>query len=88
MTAEEVKNEQPEMAQKNGMKMCGYTIPWWVLLVVVLLIVYVVYDQGYFRSMTSAQPRQITLPMMQTGGNFGAGLDTPMEIRQLFKGNL
>lgn len=76
-----VKNEE-EKHQKKGLHLWGYVAPWWVVVVVVALLVYLAYTQGYLEKVVG-KPRQVTLvaPVSQSGG---FGVETPENIRQLF----
>ena len=51
---------------KSGLKLFGYIVPWWVLAVVLVLVIYILYDQGVFSkhlSNSNQMPeRVISLP--------------------------
>ena len=36
-----------DVTKKSGLRLFGYIVPWWVVAVVVLLLIYILYDQGY-----------------------------------------
>jgi hypothetical protein len=76
-----VKNEE-EKHQKKGLHVLGYVVPWWVVIVVVALLVYLAYTQGYLEKVVG-KPKQVSLvsPVTQSGG---FGVETPENIRQLF----
>ena len=77
---EKSKAEQ-EMDKHYGWKMCGYVIPWWVIIVIVLIVLWLIYDK-------SNQVKKIfvnTSAPTMTGGAFDSiDLETPRAIRELF----
>lgn len=82
--------KQP-IISKNGIRLFGYTAPWWIVIIVVLLLVYLANDNGWFDGATgttySGQTSYgSTLPPVTTefGPSTGGGLDTPAEITRIF----
>lgn len=43
------RNEQESHAlvSRSGLNVLGYNVPWWVVVVVIVLVTYVLYDRGY-----------------------------------------
>jgi len=44
----------------NGLNVLGYVVPWWAVLLVVLVILYFAYEKGYFVELfgVNAAPRK------------------------------
>ena len=84
----EQNNIQQENSQrtvsKNGLKIFGYVAPWWVVLLVTVILIYILrilYVDGYFKSISGKS------------NSTGAGVsvlteDTPEEIRKLIGGSI
>jgi len=77
-----VKHDE-EKHQAKGLHILGYVVPWWVVIVVVALLVYLAYNQGYLEQVVG-KPKEVSLvaPTLHTGGGFG--VETPESMRQLF----
>lgn len=71
-----------EETHKSGMSVMGHIVPWWVVIAVVLLLAYLLYDM-LFTGKTVRISGPVTLTP-QAGGFEGIGLDTPAQLKELF----
>lgn len=82
--------EENNATQARGLRVAGYVIPWWVVIVVVALLAYLIYlctsnNQTVGLVAPSTSPAVVTLqggrlaPRLQT-----YGLETPAQVRELF----
>ena len=71
-----------------SLRVLGYELPWWVLVLVLLAVLYLLYDYNVVNKFvgqpTHSLPRMPELPSLGslTGG---VGVETPEEIRNLFR---
>ena len=81
-----VKHEEEKQYAK-GLHVLGYVIPWWVVVVVIALAVYLAYEQGYLEKFVG-KPRTVSIPASSAPMTGGAlTLETPEQVRYLFKGD-
>lgn len=80
---------ESKMINKKGLLVTGYVIPWWVVIVVVLLVLYVSYEHGYLNGLGL---QHVGIPKKQNGGNYGLNfndyqsggfVETPTGVREL-----
>lgn len=79
--AEQVKTEdENKTIRKDGVRLFGYTLPWTVLLVVLLLVLYLAYSRGMLGNLIgNATPTEITVgPTVDVG----SPVDQTSEIKQ------
>jgi hypothetical protein len=65
-----VKSEESKQEQnwwKSGVKLLGYVVPWWVVIVVLVLIAYILYDQGVFSKKNSNEMMSLPNSPIATG---------------------
>lgn len=77
-----------EKNQKKGLHVLGYVVPWWVVVVVVVVVLYLAYTHGYLERVVG-KPRVVTVPSMSGGymAGGGFGIETPEQVRELFRNN-
>ena len=84
----EETNQEQSVVDKNGVKMLGYVVPYWVIALVVLLVLYVLYDRGYLKSLVGA-PATHVISLPETGSGASVLLqETPEQVRALFGGSI
>jgi hypothetical protein len=93
----QVKSEENKTIRHNGLKVMGYFVPWWVVAVVIILIIYVGYDsynqeigQCFSKCLGIIKDNKVVSlnspNMNMTGGsfkNFGPPVDTPSDIARI-----
>lgn len=87
---EEARVAQLPMVSGSGLRLGSYLVPWWVVAVVVLLVLYVAYDQGYLEKWIGRpESRKASVSLSQSGPGSsvlgGPGLETPEQVRKLFR---
>jgi hypothetical protein len=84
------KNKQHE---KNGLKLAGYVIPWWVLAVVVLVLLYLAYDNHMFDFVCNPNKQIAFVPNIRQGvqlpsilppSQMNQAVQIPQNLKNLF----
>lgn len=72
---------------RKGVRLFNYTVPWWVIIVIALLVFYLSSDQGWFATKSDSQSTgPLEYPSMtQVGGKIISNLDTPECTRELLR---
>lgn len=52
----EIGNE--EMKKRKGLKISGYVIPWWIVILILLVALYYSYEQGYLNAILGESLKQ------------------------------
>ena len=69
----------------DGLHLMGYVVPWWVVVAVLLLIVWLLHCEGYF-----GKHEKRTVGLVGGGNLFKSiedyGLETPTQMRQILSG--
>lgn len=82
---EENKTEENKTVRQDGFKVMGYLVPWWVVVFVILLILYVAYENHYLDNIPGigifGEHREVALagPV----ANIGPAVDTPTDIAEI-----
>lgn len=87
--------KQESMFTCSGIKLFGYEIKWWVVLLVVGLLIWFACSKGYLGCGKSSQSMMMTpMPALDqmhtidfgnmTGGGYGKSLDIPLGVKSLF----
>lgn len=86
--------------EKKGLKLAGYVIPWWVVLVAVLILAYVAYDNGMLNVFCNPNPKKefslnlfnpatkakaVPLPALLPQFDMNQSLQVPQNLRNLFQ---
>lgn len=87
--SEQIKpQEHPvEVKRDNAIQVLGYRIPYWVLIVVALVVVYFLYQRGTFDGLLGRQTTVVTLAdnsVLQVP-TVEPLLETPPVIKRLFR---
>jgi hypothetical protein len=74
---------KPEEHKTNaGLNLLGYTVPWWVVLLVIAVLVYVAYDNNLLKDVLGPSNQVIRA----SGSNIDVGsaldVETPAQIRR------
>ena len=70
----------------QGVNVFGYMVPWWVVTVVVLLVLYVLYDQGMLEWAVPSKQLQTVGIRTAIAPLSELPVETPVEIRRLLQG--
>lgn len=64
----------------------GYNVPWWVVIIVGIVVLYYLYENGYLASIVGKPSKQTVITLPQAGGSslVSRGVETPAEVRKLF----
>lgn len=71
--------------EKKGLKLAGYVVPWWIVIVVVLVLAYLAYDNHMLDFVCNPNPKKISLlpqPSAPVQGIPLPSLLPPMEMSQ------
>ncbi len=85
MESESYQETKPE--RKRGITLMGYFVPWWAVVVVLLVALYLAHEQGYLSGMTGSQKLAEAKPVELQGQVLSiGGASTPEDVRRLFNG--
>lgn len=78
--------------EKKGLKLAGYVIPWWVVIVVVLVLAYLAYDNHMLDFVCNpkkeisfvSQARGIPLPSLLPPMEMNQAVQVPQNLKNLF----
>jgi|694.fasta_scaffold108074_4 hypothetical protein len=88
----QVANAQPnnqEQAQKNPsffmrtFHVLGYDVPYWVVLVLVVLVVYVLYTHGYLNGVLEVQHLKVANGESNILKDVGSDIRTPEAVKRI-----
>ena len=76
--------EEEHKKSVDGFKLCNYVVPWWVVAVVVLVVMYLLFETSRVQTLVSNGVKTVKLagPAFQTL----MPQPTPAQTRQLFRG--
>ena len=91
------KSNQPRpqaqcfVVNKTGIIVFGYSVPWWVIIMIVLLILYIAYEQGYLVQWVG-KPSPVSEVSLNLSGDAAISSSvlsnetkTPEELKKLFR---
>ncbi len=87
MTETVVKNLAEEDKKKQGLYVMGYVVPWWVVVVVICVLVYLAYDNEIVNAFQKiACPTEVRLsgPKLTMSPTY-ANLETPRDLRNFLR---
>jgi hypothetical protein len=78
--------------EKKGLKLAGYVIPWWVVIAVVLVLVYLAYDNHMLDFVCNPkkeiafapQAKGIPLPSLLPPAEMNQAVQVPQNLKNLF----
>lgn len=91
-TQNNVVQDNDKKQEKKGLKLAGYVVPWWVVLVAVLVLAYLAYDNHMFDFVCNPkkqiafapQARGIPLPSLLPQGDLTQAIQVPQNLKNLF----
>lgn len=88
----QVANAQPnnqDQAQQNPnffmrtLQVLGYNVPYWVVLVLVILVVYVLYTHGYLNGVLESQNYSVANGKSNVLAEVGSDVRTPEAVKRI-----
>lgn len=80
--------------EKKGLKLAGYVVPWWAVILAVLILLYLAYDHGMFDFLCnpkkelafvpSAPAKGIPLPSLLPPLEMNQAVQVPQNLKNLF----
>lgn len=87
MESESLPQENTNIQKKKGITIYGYTVPYWVAIVVVLVILYFAYERGYLEGVVGTVEKAISgeKPVQLKGGYIESeSIQMPETAKKLF----
>lgn len=73
-----------EEKKESGLNLLGYVVPWWVVILVVAVLVYVAYDNDMFKNVLESPTEVRTSgPSLNIQKN-GLDVETPVQLKRYF----
>lgn len=87
-----VPQDNNKQQEKKGLKLAGYVIPWWVVIVAVLVLAYLAYDNHMLDFVCNPkkeisfapQARGVPLPSLLPQSDLAQAIQVPQNLKNLF----
>lgn len=73
------EREEEKIISKKGIRAGSYNIPWWIIIAIILVIIYIMYDRS---TKNATQPA--AAPLAKGGSLNFDELNTPDFLREIF----
>ncbi len=91
-TQNNVVQDNDKKKESKGLKLAGYVVPWWVVIVVVLVLAYLAYDNHMLDFVCNPrkeitlvpQARGAPLPSLLPQGEMNQAVQVPQNLKNLF----
>lgn len=78
--------EAENKEKKQGLTVLGYVVPWWAIIVVILVVLYFAYERGYIAGVLGDAFKATPVKEVELKGpvQVVSALSAPEEVKKLF----
>jgi hypothetical protein len=80
-----VVTEDENKQKKQGLQVFGYVVPWWAVVLILLVVLYVAYEKGYLSGVLSDMGLPVQKEIKLKGPLVPVSVESaPEEVKRLF----